>query len=52
MNDNRNREQAFVDAFELEELEERLEFRDWSGEASCETDFNDNTTCSAKVKVD
>lgn len=43
--------QEFNNAFELEELEERLEFRDWYAEAGCETDFNGNNECGGTVGV-
>ena len=52
MNTKLTRDQEFIDAFEVEELEERLEFRDWSGEAGCETDFQGSTKCSGKIRVD
>jgi len=52
MNTKLTRDQEFIDAFKIEELEERLEFRDRSGEAGRESDFQGNTTCSSKVRVD
>ena len=43
-----------VEAFEAllyqEELEERVEFIDWSAGAECTTDFDGETTCTVSVE--
>jgi len=45
-----------VDEFQVEELEERVEFADWSASAECEgtvrSDGPNEASCSGEVTVD
>lgn len=46
-----NNPDQLLAAFEVEELEERLEFVEWKIKADCRTDFDGNTTCGGGVEA-
>jgi hypothetical protein len=46
--------EELVDAFQVEELEERVEFADWSASAECEATYSGGETsgsCTGTVTV-